>query len=239
MSFMSGSSITRLPILAALGALAVFALLVVVARSTAGATVADGDVVLGVDASPGCTPGTDINCESSMTGIRNSPGGSAFSAYGTNGGFGVRGESDSGDGVRGISFSGIAVMGHSNTSSGVLGESAGTGADVAGVVGKAQTSVATGVRASNGGNGSATALRVSGKSTFSRSGTVTVSAGTSSATKSVSLTSASLVLATIQGNQAGTYIQGVTKVTGPSGSFTIHLNQNATANLPVAWFVLN
>jgi hypothetical protein len=48
------------------------------------------------------------------------------------------------------------------------------------------------------------ALKVSGKASFSRSGTVTVPAGKSSVTKSgVALTAASLVLATLQQHAAG------------------------------------
>jgi hypothetical protein len=33
-------------------------------------------------------------------------------------------------------------------------------------------------------------------------------------------------------------VQGVTTVTGSTGSFTIHLNTNTPVNLTVAWFVL-
>jgi hypothetical protein len=95
-----------------------------------------------------------------------------------------------------------------------------------------------------GGSG-ATALKVTGASTFSsktsfaRSGTLTVSAGTAQAIKTgISLSSSSLVLATIQGNQAGVYVQGVTVATGSSGSFTIHLNTSPSVNLMVAWFVI-
>jgi len=64
-------------------------------------------------------------------------------------------------------------------------------------------------------------------------------AGTSKVTLKLSLSSASFVLATIQGNVAGLYVQGVTMITGPSGSFTIHLNKTVAANTNVAWFVIN
>jgi hypothetical protein len=50
----------------------------------------------------------------------------------------------------------------------------------------------------------------------------------------ISVGSSSLVLATIQGNQTGVDVQGVTIVAGSSGSFTIHLNTKTPANLPVA-----
>ena len=56
---------------------------------------------------------------------------------------------------------------------------------------------------------------------------------------SISLGSSSSVLATIQGNVAGVYVQCVTTLTGSSGSFTIHLNKATPVNLPIAWFVLN
>ena len=43
----------------------------------------------------------------------------------------------------------------------------------------------------------------------------------------------------IQGNGAGLYVQGVTMIAGPTGSFTIHLNKTVAANTNVAWFVIN
>ena len=55
----------------------------------------------------------------------------------------------------------------------------------------------------------------------------------------ITLGAASLVLATIQGNVAGIYVQGVTVVSGPSGSFTVHLNKATTKALKVGWFVVN
>jgi hypothetical protein len=79
-----------------------------------------------------------------------------------------------------------------------------------------------------------------GVTTFSRSGRLTVPANSAQVTQSsISLGSNSSVLATIQGNQPGVFVQGVTTVPGSSGSFTIHLNKATPANLVVAWFVLN
>ena len=272
------SSIRRLSAAAMLVSLGVFILLVVVGGSTAHATLSDGDVVLGAAPLNACTPGTNVNCTSSLTGIVNTTsGGDAFHGFSASGigvggfstsgkgikgeagngtgvqgesicctgvrgvsssGEGVHGESTNGTGVDGASSSGNGVFGLSTSSDGVLGWTNGTGK--AGVRGEARTGSAIGVQATNGGNAGATALKATGKTSFSRSGTLTVSAGTSAATKApISLTSASLVLTTIQGNQPGVYVQGVTKVTGTSGSFTIHLNKNTTANLPVAWFVVN
>jgi hypothetical protein len=242
MSFRDRSIIIRFPAFAALIALAVLASLVLIAGSTADAIVGDGDVVLGTSqGSTACTAGTDVNCEANSTGVANSTaGGTALKglAAGT-GSLGVYGESDSGIGIQGYSpTSGKGVQGISLSSSGVEGISFGTGK--AGVLGQPNSASAIGVLATNGNNGSATALKVTGKSSFSRSGKLTVPAGSSSATKSaINLTSSSMVFATIQGNQAGVYVQGVTQVAGTSGSFTIHLSKNTTANLPVAWFVVN
>jgi hypothetical protein len=331
MSFTTRSSIARLPALAVLVSLAAFALLVLVGGTTAHATLSDGDVVLGAAPNNACTPGTDVNCASSLTGIGTTvSGGDAFHAFsasgdglggfstsgggvfgqsssgtgikgqtagnsgfgvygintGTPGGVGIEGagvigvdgegsgigviargngggyglaarassgravegisdsaegvygQSSTQDGVVGISSSGRAVYGQSGSGDGVNGVSFGTGK--AGVKGDARSANSIGVAATNGGFAGATALKATGKTSFSRSGKLTVPAGSSSATKSpINLGSNSLVLATIQGNQAGVYVQGVTQVAGASGSFTIHLSKNTTATLPVAWFVVN
>jgi hypothetical protein len=87
-----------------------------------------------------------------------------------------------------------------------------------------------------------TALDVQGPVEFSRSGLATV-AGTvgtpanSVTVKGVALTSASLVLATIQQAVAGIAVQGVAKT--PSASkFTIPLTKPVKTNVEVAWFVI-
>jgi len=75
---------------------------------------------------------------------------------------------------------------------------------------------------------------------FARSGGLTIGAGATKVTQSgISLGSSSLVLATIQGNVAGVWVQGVTHVTGSSGSFTIHLNKPTPVTLTVGWFIVN
>ena len=85
-----------------------------------------------------------------------------------------------------------------------------------------------------------TALKVDWPAVFSRSGVLTVAAGHSSVTKTgIALKPASFVLATIQGNVAGVFVQGVTLATGSSGSFTIHLNKAVTKSTKVAWFAVN
>ena len=81
---------------------------------------------------------------------------------------------------------------------------------------------------------------VKGPAAFSRSGILTVAAGQTAVTKTgIALTSASFVLATIQGNVAGVHVQGVTLVPGSPGSFTIHLNKAVPAMTKVAWFAVN
>jgi hypothetical protein len=74
---------------------------------------------------------------------------------------------------------------------------------------------------------------------FSRSGVVTVAAGKSSVTQTaVALTSASLVLATLQQNLSGVYVRAaVPNIAGKS--FTVYLNKTVTAPAKVAWFIVN
>jgi hypothetical protein len=181
---------------------------------TSQATVGDGDVVLGTQANTACTPGVDPNCETSPTGIVNKTtnGDTAFAAIASTSGTGVFGHSPTGDGVQGSTLSGFGVHGQALDNGGV------------------------GVRADS----PRTALEVNGAATFSRSGLATIPAGHSEVrVKPLRLTSASFVLATIQGNVVGVDIRGVTIVTGNKGSFTIHLNKNAPSALVVGWFVVN
>jgi hypothetical protein len=77
---------------------------------------------------------------------------------------------------------------------------------------------------------------VTGKVTFSSSGTATVAAGQTSVTvPGPDFTPSSLVLATLQ------QVQGTTAVAAavPNlGAFTITLTSKAKTPLPVAWFVI-
>ncbi len=93
------------------------------------------------------------------------------------------------------------------------------------------------MRAENTAGG--TALQATGPAVFSRSGLLTVAAGSSSATRTgVALTTASLVLATLQQDRAGVWVRSaVPNVAG--SSFTIHLNKAVAASTTVAWFVVN
>ena len=54
----------------------------------------------------------------------------------------------------------------------------------------------------------------------------------------VALTAASLVLATLQQNRAGVFVQAAVPDVSRS-SFTIHLNKAVSASTKVAWFVVN
>ena len=90
-----------------------------------------------------------------------------------------------------------------------------------------------------------TALRASGTASFagttafSRSGVLTVAAGSSSATKTgVALTSASLVLATLQQDRAGVWVRSAVPNVA-ARSFSVHLSKAVAAITKVAWFVVN
>jgi hypothetical protein len=145
----------------------------------------------------------------------------------------------------GTTRSGVHGVTDSATDSGVWGEAVGGGAGVTG----STTGANGGVQGLNHGTGpgvlaqntaGGTALQVSGPAAFSRSGAVSIPATKASAKVSgLALGPASLVLATIQANVAGVYVQGVTVVAGTSGSFTVHLNKATPSALQVAWFVLN
>jgi hypothetical protein len=124
--------------------------------------------------------------------------------------------------VRGIN------NGTGSTGIGVWGSEAGAGTGVYG-----SSSNGIGVRASS----TNVALQVNGKAKFSRSGSITIAAGTAS--KAVSLagvSSNSMVIATAQQN-AGVYVKAAVPA---SGAFTIYLTGNAPGTgLKVAYFVLN
>jgi hypothetical protein len=174
----------------------------------------------------------------------------------------VQGSSGSGKGVWGISGNATtaflnaaigvhgmtasapdsAVLGeHSGGGPGVTGLTAGTGAAVhgrntgAGGTGvHGQCPAGTGVRASG-----KTALAVEGPAVFSRSGTLTISPGKTSATKTgVALTAASIVLAIPQNDVPGAVIRSAVP-NHAAHSFTIHLTAALHAKLTVGWFIVN
>jgi len=80
---------------------------------------------------------------------------------------------------------------------------------------------------------------VNGPASFSRSGTLLIAAGSSSASQGgVALTSASLVLATLQQHAPGVTIEAAVPNVA-AGSFTVYLSQAAPAATTLAWFVVN
>jgi hypothetical protein len=156
---------------------------------------------------------------------------------GTNGGTGVvgTGRGTAGTGVFGLgNGSGAGVTGVGGSSGdGVTGESAKGRA----VHGRATAAQGIGVLAENTGGG--TALQASGRTVFSRSGILTVAAGSSKVTKTgVVLTAGSLVLATLQQDVPGVWVRSaVPNVAGHS--FTVHLSKAVPARTRIAWFVVN
>jgi hypothetical protein len=191
-------------------------------------------------------------------GVTGSTSGTNGGVQGLNlgGGPGLYGTSASGEGLYGQSgtvasaFAGTSLTGvhgvtNSDRDSAVWGEAVGGGAGVTGSTSGSNGGVqgvnagaGPGVLAQNTGAGPA--LSVVGPAAFNRSGVLAIAANKSSVTLSgISLGAASLVLATIQGAVAGIYVEGVTVVTGSSGSFTVHLNKATTKALNVGWFVVN
>lgn len=111
------------------------------------------------------------------------------------------------------------------------------GSGSTGVFGVTDARHGAGVLAQNNGGGPA--LKVNGVAAFSRSGVVTVPAGRSQVTHRLPLTSASFVLATIQGNVPDLYVRGVTIAAGSHGSLSIHLSKAVESNTKVAWLAVN
>ena len=138
-------------------------------------------------------------------------------------------------GVDGVSTgAGDGVDGQANNSccSAVYGLNDGTGN---GVAGRADTGTGVLAASTNG-----TALKVSGKARFSRSGVVTITAGTDSVSVSLAkVTASSMILATAQ-QSSGVSVQAAVPAVPANGKFTIYLTGNAPAGgLSVAYFVLN
>ena len=82
------------------------------------------------------------------------------------------------------------------------------------------------------------ALEIAGRVSFSQSGLLTIAAGKSSvSTTRPALSPTTMVLATLQTNRAGVYIQAA--VASPAtGKITIYLNKKVTAATKVAYFIL-
>ncbi|MFL5798313.1 MAG: hypothetical protein ACJ77A_10320 [Actinomycetota bacterium] len=144
---------------------------------------------------------------------------------------GVMGEARHAD----ASFSdGIGVQGHSGTGEGVRGGAA----DGVGVRGIASALDGFGVSAEHevpGGVG----LNVTGRALFSRSGTVTVTAGTASVVASgVEIRPETLILAVLLQNRPGVWIRAVVPHP-PASTFTVWLNKPVASDTRLAWFAVN
>ncbi len=160
------------------------------------------------------------------------------------GGAGVIGQSDAG-GTAVVGFTGLTAP-LPTPDTGIYGRSDTGGAGGRGLMGHCATGIGllgetisgVGVRAYCGNN-TGVGLRVTGKAAFDRSGKITITAGHSSVAKTgIALTSASFILATLQTNVAGLFIQAVVSNLAGS-SFTIYLNKAPTVNVAVAWLAVN
>ena len=160
-----------------------------------------------------------------------------MAGFSSAGAAGVKGLSDIGTGVHAQSTSGNGAVARtaSATSSALNAQNTGGGPAVTGISGSGDgatgvSSTGVGVRASG-----KTALSVQGPAVFSRSGTLTIPAGNTSATKTgVALTSASLVLVTAQNDVPGAVVRSAVPHVA-TASFTVHLAKAVT----LGWFIVN
>ena len=142
-------------------------------------------------------------------------------------GYALHAVSTSGTGVQGLSTSQSGVYGQSSSGEGVHGESV-TGDGVYGVS-------ASGVGVHAAGNG--IALQVEGKVRLSRSGRKAIASGHSSLKVTMAgVTTSSYVVATLQTNRSGFYVQSAVPA---SGSFTIYLNKAVPSPTYVGYLVIN
>jgi hypothetical protein len=144
-------------------------------------------------------------------------------------GFGVQGyvSGNQGVGVKGFTsghYSQVAVDGDAR------------GGNGEGIAVRARTKNGVGVYASAVGG---YAIQAKGLTVFSRSGKVSFAAGQSARTiTGFPIIPDTLVVATIQGDVAGTWVRGVT-LNEAGDTFTIRLNKAAPKALKVGWFIVN
>jgi hypothetical protein len=178
-------------------------------------------------------------------------------------GTGVQGQSTTGLGVYGVSSEFVAIKGESTNFAGVWGSSVnGPGVDGGsdtdhGVSGLTHAAGKAGVRGfSEAGRGvigesvnsigvyakstNNLALRVEGRLSLKRSGSVTVAAGARrvDATVSGGLPSGSMAFATLQGYQSGLAVAGVRLNYPSAGKLRIYLTKATTASIKASWLVL-
>jgi len=131
--------------------------------------------------------------------------------------------------------SGIGLAGASSdpAGAGVFGSSSAGGTGVTGVDVSA-TGTGKGVYAASTHG---TALAVSGRVIFSRSGVTSIAKGFESVKVILAgVTTASMVLATLQSSEKSNSVAGVVPM---ANAFTIYLNSAAPVAMRVAWFVIN
>ena len=192
------------------------------------------------------TPSTFISGNrTGVVGIGGAATGIALSTDET-GVYGFSDVSGNAAGVWGDTFDGTGVIGtglwgvYGNGQVGVFGDVFSGGTGVYGFAGDAIAPVPTagvGVEA-RAGTDAETALSVIGKAKFSRSGRGRVLPGTSSRVVTLAgvVKDSSYVIATLQTNKAGVYIQAVVTA---NGSFTVYLNKAVTAYTYFGYLVIN
>lgn len=186
----------------------------------------------------------DVNSATATTEVTTSSGSGLYGISEATSGItgyvgGVVGDSNTKYGVVGLSsvLNGVAGVTTADSWGGVIGqdESSGGGYGVQGysAQGVGVSAVAT--------TSSATALQVEGIATFSRSGLVSIAAGkTSAKVTDVALSASSLVLANLQTNLSGVYVEAVVPDVSAS-SFKIVLSEAVPSGdtASVGWFVVN
>jgi len=210
-------------------------------KGTGGNTGGNGVEGFGTGNGGGVT-GLGAGNGTGVTGQGGPDNGGGVTGIGTGSQIGVfgRGGTGGGPGVAGAGGT-IGLSGDSNGVEGFAGNSgdgvAGSSPAGNGVHGTATAAGGVGVLAENTAGG--VAFRASGPAVFSRSGTLTIPAGKTSATKTgIPLTAASLVLATLQRDKAGLWVRSaVPNVAG--SSFAVHLSKAPSASTKVAWFIVN
>jgi hypothetical protein len=245
------------------GALAAVLTAEALARPAPAAAASGDSVILGQDNT--ATSETHITNSAAGTALRVDATDSATALLGESGsGLGVYGVTggSTGSGVHGFNGgdgNGVSGFVSNAAASGVYGQNDGAGLGVAGradggtgTLGDSANGVGVWANSANG-----TALNVTGTSQFtdtaqflgtaqftstaqfSNSGVLTIAAGQASATQAaVSLTKASLVLATIQQDRPGIWVRSAVPNVAKN-SLTVHLSKPAAARTRVAWFVVN
>jgi hypothetical protein len=154
---------------------------------------------------------------------------------------GVFGFASDGSGVFGVGPTGVEADGHVGVYAtgryAVVGDG---GTEETGVIGWSGEATAppgpAGVGVYAAAETALVALSVNGRAQFSRSGRVTIPSGTTKVVSVPGVTAASYVIATLQTNRPGVWIQAVAP---GAGKFTIYLNKAVTGATVVGYLVIN